>query len=289
MKRLLFLSVLPFFLLACGEEERPPESEVTTSPSAPAETAPSPSGSSEAGQVQPPTAPAASGSVTPYSTADEPLTAESPAWGAMAAGGSADKPLADSRDGDASRIDGSHAASDGNGRGAPGSETGAPGAEEVAPGTADVTPGTAADATVITENAAAGMQRRAEGGAGAGAELGSEYEVVQGDTLVDIARDHRVELAQLRAWNPDVNPRRLQIGQMIRLAPSAAAKNGSSPGSRSQSREHKVEAGETMYSIAREHRVGLGDLQAWNPQANPRQLQIGQILRLAPPFGGDSQ
>jgi LysM repeat protein len=46
---------------------------------------------------------------------------------------------------------------------------------------------------------------------------------------------------------------------------------------------HRVKAGDTLASIAREHRVSLEALTTANPGLNPRRLQVGQSLRVPRP------
>jgi membrane-bound lytic murein transglycosylase D len=54
-----------------------------------------------------------------------------------------------------------------------------------------------------------------------------EHRVVRGETLTHIARRYRIPLGDLRAANPGVNPRRLQIGQRLTvpIAPSARGRH----------------------------------------------------------------
>ncbi len=52
------------------------------------------------------------------------------------------------------------------------------------------------------------------------------------------------------------------------------------PGAPSGARTHRVKAGETPYSIARQHGIKLGSLMAANPGLNPRRLAVGQTLNI---------
>jgi LysM repeat protein len=45
----------------------------------------------------------------------------------------------------------------------------------------------------------------------------SSYTIVKGDTLASIARTHKLSARDLAKWNGIDNPRRLRIGQKIRL------------------------------------------------------------------------
>ncbi len=46
-----------------------------------------------------------------------------------------------------------------------------------------------------------------------------EYTIAPGDTLVAIAKAHGLDAKELAQWNGIEDPRRLQIGQRIRLSP----------------------------------------------------------------------
>ena len=43
------------------------------------------------------------------------------------------------------------------------------------------------------------------------------YTVKQGDTLYSIAREHQVTLNALLAANPGVNPKKLKVGQVLKM------------------------------------------------------------------------
>lgn len=48
---------------------------------------------------------------------------------------------------------------------------------------------------------------------------------------------------------------------------------------------HRVERGDTLYSIARKHRRSVQDLVRWNRLSNPNRIAVGQLLRVVPPAG----
>jgi peptidoglycan endopeptidase LytF len=266
MKRLIVLAVLPFFLLACGEKAPPPETEVATSPATPPMSAERTEGAGpeRLDRLSPGSAPADSS-------------------GGSARGGTADGTRVESARSGGSMSAGSAMAGADGGAGSAAGSTGRGGAAETAvlpsgsPEASDShgarDPGVGRDPASADGSGEQGAARAERASAADAASTGI-HEVVQGDTLVAIAEERGIELAQLRAWNPGIDPRRLRIGQQIRLTPQDAA--ASSP------RVHRVKEGDTMYSIAREHRISLVDLQGWNPQANPRRLRVGQSLQLAP-------
>jgi LysM repeat protein len=116
--------------------------------------------------------------------------------------------------------------------------------------------------------------------------------VEAGDTFYGIARRYGVTAAQLRAVNPDVDPDVLAVGD--RLALPAAARDSrqggaggpaaGSPPSRPPpgTRTHVVEAGETLFGIARRHGVTVADLRRLNALETD-QVRVGQRLLVPPP------
>ncbi len=67
-------------------------------------------------------------------------------------------------------------------------------------------------------------------------------------------------------------------GQHSAPAPVAPSPPASQP--KSAARTHKVKSGETLTSIAKQHRVSLASLQAANPGVVPKDLKPGQELKL---------
>jgi len=126
------------------------------------------------------------------------------------------------------------------------------------------------------------------------------YKVESGDSFDSIAKEKlgsstlRTEIARL---NPGVDPKRMQVGHVLTL-PSAAdlasssSSASSSSGGRlaadaSASREavvaYTIGKGDTLEGIARrqlgDHRR-VGELQELNPGVEPKNLRIGQKIRL---------
>ncbi|PCE27213.1 peptidoglycan DD-metalloendopeptidase family protein [Burkholderia ubonensis] len=48
---------------------------------------------------------------------------------------------------------------------------------------------------------------------------------------------------------------------------------------------YRVERGDTLYKIARENRQSMQNIVRWNQISNPDAIEVGQVLRVAPPPG----
>ncbi|MCA8422343.1 peptidoglycan DD-metalloendopeptidase family protein [Burkholderia seminalis] len=48
---------------------------------------------------------------------------------------------------------------------------------------------------------------------------------------------------------------------------------------------YRVERGDTLYKIARDNRTSVQNIVRWNQMANPDAIEVGQVLRVAPPPG----
>ncbi len=48
---------------------------------------------------------------------------------------------------------------------------------------------------------------------------------------------------------------------------------------------YRVERGDTLYKIARDNRTSVSNIVRWNQMTNPDAIEVGQVLRVAPPAG----
>jgi cell wall-associated NlpC family hydrolase len=99
--------------------------------------------------------------------------------------------------------------------------------------------------------------------------LAATYTVKQGESLYGIARAFGSSVAELQRLNKLVTPA-VRVGQVIVVPDSATAKP-SAPVS------HQVQAGETLYAIARKYAVALQSLQRLNKLESPV-VKVGQVL-----------
>ncbi len=122
--------------------------------------------------------------------------------------------------------------------------------------------------------------------------------VQRGDTLGRIAATYRVSLRELMSLNPRLNPRRLRIGQVVLVPPTARARAvaNRSRGQRNRAKVrsyaasnhntrkiiHVVKRGDTLWDIAQAYGINHKDIRRWNGRRSSR-LHPGQKLVLYVP------
>jgi membrane-bound lytic murein transglycosylase D len=104
----------------------------------------------------------------------------------------------------------------------------------------------------------------------------SGYVVQSGDTLYDIARLHRVNVADLQRAN-DLRGSRIHPGDVLQIPQSARA--GSVSRSQDNESTYRVKKGDTLFGIARRHGVSISELQRVNNLDGSR-IYPGDVLRI---------
>ncbi|MGW8266922.1 MAG: LysM peptidoglycan-binding domain-containing protein [Longimicrobiales bacterium] len=118
-----------------------------------------------------------------------------------------------------------------------------------------------------------------------------EHVVASGETLSHIAQDYGVTVGDLRAANPRIQPRRMQIGQRVVVpkAPSARQALRSGAGAVAGEQEllvYRVRPGDTLSAIAARHRVRVGDLLRWNDLHMEAVIRPGDEVKIYVRGGG---
>ncbi len=99
------------------------------------------------------------------------------------------------------------------------------------------------------------------------------HRVRRGESLSLIAKRHRVSVEQLQAWNSISDPDRLSVGQQLVVFRSPAP-----PAPGASSVQYTVRSGDSLWSIAQQHKVRLNDLMRWNGLNEGSTIQPGQSL-----------
>lgn len=107
------------------------------------------------------------------------------------------------------------------------------------------------------------------------AAVGTLYTVRAGDSLSKIAAQKKVSVSELKRWNK-LSSNALKIGQQLSVTSSNSSR---SVANNSQATVYKVRSGDSLYAIAKRHKVSLKQLQNWNPTIS-NALKPGQTLSL---------
>ncbi|MFN8273495.1 MAG: LysM peptidoglycan-binding domain-containing protein [Flavobacteriaceae bacterium] len=135
------------------------------------------------------------------------------------------------------------------------------------------------------------------------------HKVIAKETLYSLSRDFNVSVDEIKAANPELANKGLQIGQIVKIpkgktvdiqqstvegtpvisnktvvekpvsTPSTESKNNNSTAV-SETITHKVEPKETLYSLSRKYNVPVEEIKSQNEALLKNGLQIGQILTI---------
>jgi len=111
------------------------------------------------------------------------------------------------------------------------------------------------------------------------------YTVAAGDNLVRIGRQLGVSAQALAKANGLETSSIIHPGQKLKI-PGATATAPTNPPTQSAQAPrttfatHTVQAGETFYSISRQHKVSVDRLMSANPDTQPAALRVGQKIRI---------
>jgi LysM repeat protein len=134
-----------------------------------------------------------------------------------------------------------------------------------------------ASLAAVSASLAAGPPAPAPGGCGA------VHIVARGDTLYSIARRCGSTVVGIAQASGLADPRRIEVGQRLMIpgqGPPAAAEPGKEEPAAESPLLYRFAPGDTLYSLARWARVGVGPLIAANPGIDPHKIEIGDAVRL---------
>ena len=105
------------------------------------------------------------------------------------------------------------------------------------------------------------------------------HTVKSGDTLYSLAKTYEVSEDLIRQNNANMGTE-LKIDQTVKIpVPESAQKSAKVEKRRKKDFiTHKVQAGQTLYAIARDYNISVAVLREDNPSINPQSLSIGETL-----------
>lgn len=106
------------------------------------------------------------------------------------------------------------------------------------------------------------------------------YTVQSGDSLWDIAQRFNVGVRQLANWNGMAPGDTLGVGEQLVVWTRSRDASSIAASARVQSVTYSVRQGDSLYRIARQFNVSVGDLRRWNELSPGAYLQPGQQLQM---------
>ena len=101
--------------------------------------------------------------------------------------------------------------------------------------------------------------------------------VQSGETISHIAVKYNTTTKKILELNPGLDPKRVKIGQKIRVKPDSASKQSSAT---QQAVYHTLLSGETISHLAVKYGTTTKKIQALNPGLNPDKVRDGQKIRV---------
>lgn len=100
---------------------------------------------------------------------------------------------------------------------------------------------------------------------------GELYALRQGETLLAVARRHRLTLADLLEANPAISPNNTSAGQVVVIPPATRIAADS---------VYTLAEGEGLFDVLRKYGMDVTTFCALNPGINPLEVRCGQKVRV---------
>ncbi len=117
-----------------------------------------------------------------------------------------------------------------------------------------------------------------------------EYTIVKGDTLAKIAKNNHISSSKaILDANPGIDPKKLKVGQKIKLpaatsapATSAAptAPTATDTSAAGGAITYKVKSGDNLTTIAKHYHVSIKAIQSANNLGSSTSIKVGQVLKI---------
>lgn len=107
------------------------------------------------------------------------------------------------------------------------------------------------------------------------------HQVQWGETLTSIASSYKVRVSAIRAWNELEGELKANTSLLIYVDSEAALQGNPEPTPLpSELTTYKVQPGDTMSNIAREHETSIETIVSLNQLKNPNSIYVGQRLKV---------
>jgi LysM repeat protein len=116
-----------------------------------------------------------------------------------------------------------------------------------------------------------------------------EYTIVKGDKLSTIAGNNHVSLPALMNANPGIDPKKLKIGQKIKIpAPASNSSSALTPMNAPMAADtgaaggvitYKVKSGDSLTTISKHYHVSIKAIQSAN-NLTTTAIKVGQVLKI---------
>jgi len=109
-----------------------------------------------------------------------------------------------------------------------------------------------------------------------------EHKVVRGDSFYILARRYSTTTKAIAEANPTVDPRKMQLGQVLLIpksSPAATSSSSSSAETAASGTTYKVKSGDTLTKIANLHNTSIRELRVANNLTSDR-IMVGQTLSI---------
>ena len=103
------------------------------------------------------------------------------------------------------------------------------------------------------------------------------HTVKKGETLYSIAKTYQVSEEEIKQHNP-MAADGLKVDQALKIPVSEKELATTEKKRKKDFIAHKIQAGQTLYSIARQYNISVASLREDNPTINPQSLSVGETI-----------